>query len=168
MKKLAALVGVLAIVFVFPMVSHAAEIGSLTIEPSTVAVGDSMTISGSCGSGAANGTIPAVTLVYSTSKVNLTASSTTSMTTDSSGSFSIPVTIPSNVPDGSGTVTVTCPNGTDTVSGTLTVAPSGAVSAGAGGMSNWTIQLVAMLGLLGAGATGLVLAKRNAQTSDNE
>jgi hypothetical protein len=113
MKKFTAIASLAALALFVATGADAAMIGSVGLNVNPVNQGQSVVVSGNCGSPGANGTVAiAVSSGASTQNVSTTA--------NASGNFSASVALPSNFPIGVGSVVATCPNG-DTVTGSLTV-----------------------------------------------
>src|SRR3989344_5486757 len=117
MKKLFAGVSIMALaLFVSP--AQAAVLGPLTLGSTTVNLGQSVLVSGSCGAVGANGSVN-ITLSSSSSTQSVIVGA------NGSGDFSTNLSVPGSFTAGNASLVATCPNG-DTLTGVLTVtAPIG-------------------------------------------
>lgn len=146
-----------------PVLTHAANVGTLTISPTSVKQGGTMTVSGDFGDQVVGNV--SFTLATGTT-TNRTINPATNVTLDANGAFSTTLTVPSDFPTGSSVLTAFSPNGTDTMTGNVTITsstattPTGGVAAGSGGISGLGLEIALMILALAAGAGGLAFARR--------
>jgi hypothetical protein len=163
-RPLTAIVSVLALLLLLPAAAFAdnhTETRDLTVEPSTVAPGDSFTVSGQCPEEAGGqelgvlGTDPG-------------GGSLGTVTADADGSFSGEASVSENSPAGDLEVSVPCDVEGILVQGTLTITdgsgetPEGGVETGFGGAATTGGPLALLVAALGlALITGGTLARRS-------
>lgn len=167
LKKIASIVALFGLA-VIPLASNAADLGSLTVSPTTVRPGGTVNVSGSFGTNNANASVR-FTMDTGTTTVDIQPQNT--VTTNASGNFSTTLTVPSDFATGTATLTATSNNDTLdrelTISSTVTTTPTGGVSAGNGGLVERNSQLVlAGLAVL-TGAALILAARRKADQTGN-
>ncbi|MGE5393009.1 MAG: hypothetical protein ACM3NH_04670 [Candidatus Saccharibacteria bacterium] len=178
LKKTASAIALLGLVVLAPLVSHAANLGSLTISPSTAKRGETVTVSGSFG---ANNTGSAVRFSLDSGTATMDLSAQGTVTTDQAGYFTARVMVPSNFAVSNATLTATAANG-DTLTGNLNVTnssstagsttssstgtsatPTGGVRAGSGGLAGLGTEIALAGFMVLTGISLLVTAKRNTE-----
>lgn len=132
---------------IVPFAANAADLGNLTVTPTTVRPGGTINVSGTFGTNNANSNVR-FTMDTGNTTVDIQPQGT--VTTNASGNFSTTLTVPSDFATGTATLTATSANN-DTLDRELTIStttgqtPTGGVSAGEGGFVTSLILTVLSL-----------------------